>query len=151
LQNQKEPTECLISEIKNSLNEQLYDTTEELNEIITIGQDNIHDGQDFLPTDVSVGNLEISLQSSLTESFPEIQGKTSPKVSDDKEIEKIATSKNDLQNFGKKGVTEFRKYIQNLQREFNRLCSLISDLLDMLQPKSVPNLVNQMQIKKIST
>jgi len=96
LQNQKQPTACLISEIKNSSDEQLYDRTEEMNEVITVGKDNIHDGQDFLPTDVSIGNLEESLQSSLTESFPEIQGKTSLKVSDDKEIKKIATSKNDL-------------------------------------------------------
>ena len=107
-----------------ALDEQLCGPSEELNESITVSQDNIHDGQDFLLTDVSMGNLEESLQSSLIESSPKIQGKTLPKVSNDKEIEKIATSENDLQNFGKKDVTEFRKHIQNLQREFNRLCSL---------------------------
>jgi len=122
LQNQKEPTECLISGVKNPPDEQPYGTSEELNEIITVGQDNIHDGQDFLLTDVSIGNLEESLQSSSIESFPKNQGKISPMVSNDKEIEKIATLKNDLQYFGKKDMTEFRKRMQNLQREFDRLC-----------------------------
>jgi len=50
---------------------------------------------------VNIVNLEESLQSSSKGSFPKIQGKTSPKVSKDKEIEKIATSENDLQNFVK--------------------------------------------------
>ena len=109
-----------------------------MNEIITVGQDNIHDGQDFLLTDVSIGNLEESLQRSSIESYPKMQGKILLKVSNDKEIEKIATSKNDLQNFGKKDATEFRKRIQNLQREFNRLCSLLSDLLNILHPKVSP-------------
>ena len=43
LQNQKEPTECLISEVKNPSGEQPYGPSEELNEIITVSQDNIHD------------------------------------------------------------------------------------------------------------
>jgi len=66
-QNKKEPTECLISEVKNPSGEQLYGPSEELNEIITVGQDNINDGQDFLLTDVNIVNLEESLQNSLTE------------------------------------------------------------------------------------
>jgi len=115
LQINKEPAECLISEVKNSSGEQPCGTSEELNDIITIGQDNIHDGQDFLLTDVNIVNLEESLQSSSIEKVPKSQGKTSPKVSNDKEIEKIATLKNDSQNFGKKDMTEFRKRILNLQ------------------------------------
>ena len=67
MQNQKEHTECLISEVKNSSSEQPYGTSEELNEVITAGQDNIHDGQDFLLTDVNIVNLEESLQSSSIE------------------------------------------------------------------------------------
>ena len=46
--------------------------------------------------------------------------------------------KNDSQNFGKKDVKKFRKHIQNLQQEFNRRCSLISDLLNILHPKPSP-------------
>jgi len=41
-----------------------------LKEIITAGQDNIQDpGQDFLPMNVNIVNLEESLQSSLKGSF----------------------------------------------------------------------------------
>ena len=87
---------------------------------------------------MSIRSLEESLQSSSIESFPKTQGKILPKVSNDKEIKKIVTSKNDLQNFGKKDVTEFPKHIQNLQREFNRFCSLISDLSNILHPKVRP-------------
>ena len=35
-------------------------------------------------------------------------------------------------------MKEFRKLIQNLQQEFTRLCSLISDLLNILHPKVSP-------------
>ena len=119
-----------------------------MNKIITEDQHNIQDEQDFLLTDVNLVNLKESLQSSSIENAPKRQGKHHQS---DKKIEKIATSKNDLQNFGKKDVTEFRKCIQNLQREFNRLCSLISDLLNILHPKVSPKLLNQVQIKKIST
>jgi len=84
LPDQKERTECLISEANNPLNEQPYGASEEFNKIITVGQDNIHDGQDFLLTDVNIVNLEESLQSPSIESSPKIQGKTSLKVSNDK-------------------------------------------------------------------
>jgi len=42
---------------------------------------------------------------------------------------------NDSQNSGKKDVTKIRKY---LQRDFNRLCSLMSDLLNSSQRKVSP-------------
>ena len=138
LQNQKEPTESLISEVKNPLDEQLHGPSEESNKNITEDQDNIHDGQDFLLTNVTLVNLEESLQSSLIEKVPNSQGKTSPKVSNDKKTKRTATSKNDSQNFGKKNTTEFRKRTQNLQREFNHHCWLISDLLNLLHPKVSP-------------
>jgi len=35
-------------------------------------------------------------------------------------------------------LAKFRKHIQNLQREFDRFCLLINDLVDMLQPKVNP-------------
>ena len=79
---------------------------------------------------MSIGNLE--------ESFLKIQRKISPKVSNDKKVERIVILNNDLQNFRKKDVTEFRKHIQNLQPEFNHLCSLISDLFTILHPKVRP-------------
>jgi len=90
---------------------------------------------------VNIVNLEEPLQSSSIESFLKTQGKISPMLNNDKEIEKIAASKMDSQNFVKKDVTEFRKRIQNLQREFNRLCSLISDLLIFLHHKVSPKLL----------
>jgi len=74
----------------------------------------------------------------LIEKVPKTQGKTSLKVSDDKKVERTVILNNDLQNFGKKDMTEFRKHIQNLQQEFNCLCSLISDLLNILHPKVSP-------------
>jgi len=96
LQNQKEPTERLISEVKNLSYKQSCGTSEELTESINASQNNIHDGQDSLLTDVSNGNLEESLQSSSIESFPKTQGKTSLKISNDEKSKKIATSKKDL-------------------------------------------------------
>jgi len=102
LQNQKETTEGLISEEENPSDEQMYVALEEMKESITVGQDNIHDGQDFLPTDMNIVNLEESLQSSLIETFPQTQGKTSLKVSVDNANERIATSKEDWQNAGER-------------------------------------------------
>jgi len=144
LPNQKKLTEGLIWEVKDTLDEHPHGSSEELKEIITISQGNIHDGQDFLLTDVSIVNLEESLQSSLTDKVSKTQGKTSPKVSNDKKVERIVILNNDLQKFGKKNMTELRNIIQNLQQEFNHLCSLISDLVIFYILKSVPNLLNQM-------
>ena len=87
---------------------------------------------------MNIVNLEESLQSTLIEKVPKTQGRTSPKVSNDKKVERIVILNNDLQNFRKKDMTEFRKHTQNLQREFNCLCSLISDLLNTLHPKVCP-------------
>jgi len=59
---------------------------------------------------VNIVNLENSLQSSLIEKVPKTQGKTSPKVSNDKKVERIVILNKYLQNFGKKTMTEFRKH-----------------------------------------
>ena len=138
LQNQKEPIERLILKVKDPLDEQLYNQSEELNKTIIIGQDNIYDGQCFLLTDVNIGNLDEVLQKHSIEKFPKTEGKVSLMVSNGKKIKRIVTLKKDLQNFGTKDLTEFRKRIQNLQQEFNRLCLLVSDLLKILQPKVNP-------------
>jgi len=122
LQDQKEPTESSVLEVKDPLAEQPSGPSKELNEIITVGQDNIYDGQDFLLTDVNIVKLEESLQNSSPEPFSQTQDKVLPMVNNDKEVEKIVILSNESQNFGKKDVTEFRKRIQNLQREFNCLC-----------------------------
>jgi len=141
LQNQKEPIERLILKVKDPLDEQLYNQSEELNKTIIIGQDNIYDGQCFLLTDVNIGNLDEVLQKHSIEKFPKTEGKVSLMVSNGKKIKRIVTLKKDLQNFGTKDLTEFRKRIQNLQQEFNRLCLLVSDLLKILQPKVNPKLL----------
>ena len=100
LQNQKEPTERAISEVENPLDEQPHGPSEESNKNLTVDQDKIHDGQDFLPMNVNLINLEKSLQSSLIEEVPKNPGKASTKVSKNKEIEEIATLNKGLQNFG---------------------------------------------------
>jgi len=148
-QNKKEPTECLILEVKNPSGEQPYGPSEELNEIITVCQDNIHDGQDFLLMDVNIVNLEESLQNSLTEKVSKTQDKISPIVGNDKKVEKLVILKRDSQNIGKKELTNFPKRVQNLQPEFNRLCSLISNLLNILGLKSIASFLKQMQIRKV--
>ena len=102
LQNQKEPTERAISEEENPLDEQLRGPSKELHKNLTVDQDKIHEGQDFLQMNVNFINLEESLQSSLMEKVPKSSGKTSPKVSKDEEIEKNATSKKGLQNVEEK-------------------------------------------------
>ena len=47
-------------DVKDPLDEHPHGPPKELNEIITVSQDNIHDGQDFLLTGVDIGNLEES-------------------------------------------------------------------------------------------
>jgi len=105
--------------------------SEKLKETVTTSQYNIHDGRVILLTKMNIGNRERSLQNSSIDPIPKIQGSTSWKVSNDRKVEKNVTWNNDSQNFGKKDMTEFRKRIQNLQREFNHLCSLLSDLLNI--------------------
>jgi len=102
LQNQKEPIERTITDVENPLDEQPHDPPEESNKNFAIDQDKIHDGQDFLPVNVNLINLEESLQSSLIEKVPKCPGKTSTKVSKNKEIEENTTSNKSLQNFGEK-------------------------------------------------
>jgi len=62
LQNQKEPIERLISEVKNPLDEQLHGPSEESNKNLAVDQDKIHDGQDSLLMNVNFVNLEESPQ-----------------------------------------------------------------------------------------
>ena len=102
LQNQKEPTERAISEVENPLDEQPHGPSEESHKNLTVDQDKIHDGQNFLPINVNLINLEESLQSSLVEKVPKSPGKISMKVSKNKEIEEIVTSNKSLQNFWEK-------------------------------------------------
>jgi len=80
LQNQKEPIECLISEVKNPSDEQPQGPSEESNKNHAVDQDKIHDGQDSPLMNVNFVNMEESLQSSLMEKVPKSLGKTSPKV-----------------------------------------------------------------------
>jgi len=102
LQNQKEPTERAISEVENPLDEQPHGPSKESHKNLTVDQDKIHEGQDFLPMNVNFINLEESLQRSLIEKVPKSPGKTSTKVSKNKEIEEIATSNKSLQNLEEK-------------------------------------------------
>jgi len=75
LQNQKEPTERTISYIENTLDEQPHDSSAESNKNLAIDQDKIHDGQDFLPINVNLINLEEYLQNSMIEKVPKSPGK----------------------------------------------------------------------------
>ena len=58
LQNHKEPTERTISDVENTLDEQPHDPSAESNKNLAIDQDKIHDGQDFLPINVNLLNLD---------------------------------------------------------------------------------------------
>jgi len=84
--NQKTSTESSISEIKNPLDKQLHNLSEELKEPLTENQDNIRDDQDSLLADSNVGKLKESLQNSPTEKVSKIQCKILPKVSNDNTI-----------------------------------------------------------------
>ena len=121
LQNQKEPTVRLISEVKNPLDEQPYGPSEGSNKNLTVGQDNIRDGQDFLLMNVNLVNLKESLQSSSTEKVPKSTGKTSTKVRKDKEIEKGTTSKKGWQNLAE---TDNQKWIT--KKHFTLLTKILS-------------------------
>ena len=99
LQNQKEPTERTISDVENTLDEQPHDPSTESNKNLPIDQDKINDGQDFVPINVNIINLDESLQSSLIENVPKNPGITSTKVNKNKGIEEIATANKSLQNF----------------------------------------------------
>jgi len=96
LQDQKEPNEGLILEEKDPSDEQVRSSSEESDETIVLGQDNIHDRHEFLFTDVNIENMEESLQTSLIEQFSKTQGKISPMVSNNNKIERLVTSKKDL-------------------------------------------------------
>jgi len=134
LRNQRGKERGSILGVKDPLDTQLWDILEKLKETVTTSQDNIHDVQVILLTEMNIGNRERSLQNSSIDRIPKIQGSTSWKVSNDRKVEKNVTW-NDLQNSGKKDVTKMRKY---LQRVFNRLCSLMSDLLNSSQQKVSP-------------
>jgi len=75
LQNQKERTVRLISEVKKPLEEQPHGPLEGSHENLTEDQDNNCDEQDFLLMNVNLVNPEESLQSSLIEKVPKIQVK----------------------------------------------------------------------------
>ena len=91
-QHRNAPTESPIPEPKNPLDEQLCHPSEGLNEMLTESQGNILDGRDPLLTDLKMENLEESLQGSSTDKVSEIQAKTSPKVRNDKKVEKTVPS-----------------------------------------------------------
>jgi len=67
-----------------------------------------------LLADLNVGNLEEFLQSFSTEKFPEIQSKTSLKVSDDNTIEKMVVLNDELQKSRTKDIKEVQKSMQRL-------------------------------------
>ena len=92
---------------------------------------------------MKIENLEESLQGSSTDKVSETQAKTSPKVRNDKKVEKTVALNSELQNFGRKDMKEVHKNIQKLYQKFNRLCSLISDLLNILHPKVKPKFTEQ--------
>jgi len=92
--------ERAISEVEKPLDEQPHGPSEESDKNLAVDQDKIHDRQDFLPMNVNLINPQESLQSSLIEKVPNSPGKSSTKVSKNKEIEKIAASNKGLQNFG---------------------------------------------------
>jgi len=58
LQNRKEPTIRTMSDVENKLDEQPHDPSAESNKNLAIDQDKIHDGQDFLPINVNLLNLD---------------------------------------------------------------------------------------------
>jgi len=112
--NQKAPIENPISQTKDPVDEQPHNLINELNELLTENQDNIQDDQDSLLADLNVGNLEEFLQSFSTEKFPEIQSKTSLKVSDDNTIEKMVVLNDELQKSRTKDIKEVQKSMQRL-------------------------------------
>ena len=120
LQNQKGPTVRLISEVKNPLDEQPYGPSEGSNKNLNVNQDNIRDGQDFLLMNVNLANPEESLQDTSIEKAPKSAGKTSTKVSTDKEIEKNATSRKDWPNLGE---TDNQKWI--IKERFTLLTKIL--------------------------
>jgi len=142
----RKSTESPIPEPKDPLDEQRCNPSEGLNEMLTDSQENIPDGQDPLLTDLRMENLEESLQSSSSDKVSETQAKISPKVWNDKKVEKTVALNSELQNFGRKDMKEVQKSIQKLYQKFNRLCSLISDLLNILHlkvnPKSAETTMN---------
>jgi len=111
LQNQRGIEKGSILGVKDPLDVQLWDISEKLKETATTSQDNIHDGQVISLTEMNIGNWEGFLQNSSIDQIPKIQGSTSWKISNDREVEKNVTW-NDSQNFGKNDVTEIRKYLQ---------------------------------------
>ena len=79
-----------------------------MNKTIVSDQGNTYDGHGFFSDNVNIWNLEEYIQNSLTEKSPKVQDKISPTVSKDKTVEKLVIPKRDLQNFGKKELTNFQ-------------------------------------------
>jgi len=117
------------------LDEQPHNLSKESNDLLIENQDNIQDDQDSLLAYLNVGNLEESLPSSSTEKVSKIQGKTLPKVRNDNTVVKMVALNDELQKSRKNDMKEVQKSIQRLYQKFSCLCSLISDLLNILHPK----------------
>ena len=83
LRNQRGKERGTILGVKDPLDTQLWDILEKLKETVTTSQDNIHDVQVILLTEMNIGNRERSLQNSSIDRIPKIQGSTSWKVSNE--------------------------------------------------------------------
>jgi len=102
----------------------------EVSESLSESQDHHHENWNTLS---KVGSLEESLQGSSKDEISDIQGKASPMVSDDKIVEKIMVLNYEMYKSRENNMKKSSE--QRLSRNFNLLCSLISDLLNILHPK----------------